>query len=226
MPIDVQVYLSGAGEGANGSVTSSPTGISSPDHIDCGATCLATFTYADSITLTAHPANTATFGFWVGGPCDGSNNPVCSFIVPELNVETTASFYGLPPASQPPGPTPHPTATAGTPSSPRPSAHPTTKPGKSTSPSIGPSVPAETTSATALPSVAPVGSQAPGATAEASTSATAEASTSATPAEPTSDSGGSGLIPILLLLGVLVIVVGGGGYLLGQRRRVGPPPRG
>jgi len=215
-PVDVQVYLSGAGEGANGSVTSNPGGI------DCGTACLATFEYAEPVTLTAEPANGATFGSWLGGPCGGSTNPVCSFEVPALNVETTASFYGItPPVSQPPGPTPHPTATSATPSSPRPSTHPTTVPGRSGDPTAGPSgtvAPAgATAAATELPTTAPGASQSP--------DVVTSPSAIGTPSAPVAASGDSPLI-LIVVIAALIVAVGGGSYWLGQRRRAAPPPGG
>ena len=123
--VDVQIYLSGAGEGANGTVSSSPAGI------NCGATCLASFGVGSQLTLTAHPAVTATFGYWDLGPCDGSTNPVCTFTVPGTNVETNATFYGKA-ATAPPPPTTAPSASA---------AHATPKPSTkaSGSPSAAPS---------------------------------------------------------------------------------------
>lgn len=103
-PVDVNVYLAMTEVGAGGTVTSSPAGI------DCGQACSATFEYAEPVTLTATPIAGASFVAWTHGPqeCQGSNNPVCSFIVPALNLDIEATFTapGPPPPTGPPVPTP------------------------------------------------------------------------------------------------------------------------
>ncbi|HJP90167.1 MAG TPA: hypothetical protein VJ850_14125 [Candidatus Limnocylindrales bacterium] len=97
-PVDVNVTLGGLGQGT---VTSDPAGI------DCGATCTWWFEWLEPVTLTAEPQNGGTFNRWEGGECDGSTNPVCSFDVPALPVDTTAVFDSIgPPISGPPNPTP------------------------------------------------------------------------------------------------------------------------
>jgi hypothetical protein len=198
---NVQIYLSGVGQGANGSVTSSPAGI------NCGTTCLAAFDTGSQLSLTAHPAVTATFGYWQGGPCDQSHDPVCSFTVPAQDVATGAVFYGIPPTQ---APTPKPSATArpATPAPPKPTA--STSAGASTAASVEPTV-APSVGSSPTDTTAP--SLAPGATPGPTTN----------PAEPTSGDGSSSA-PLILGVVLLIALVGAGWYLMGRRRQSGAPP--
>lgn len=201
-PVNVQVYLSGVGEGANGSVSSSPAGI------DCGATCLAPFEYAEPVTLTAHPANTATFGYWQGGPCDQSHNAVCSFDVPALNVETTAVFYGIEPTA---APTAKPSATA---------PHATASPKPSTKASPGPSAaPPASPDTTAQASAEASAGSSPTDSAAASLAPGATPAPTTIPSEPTSGDGSSA--PLIIGFVLLIAVLGGGFYFWSRRRQGG-----
>jgi GH25 family lysozyme M1 (1,4-beta-N-acetylmuramidase) len=67
-PVEVDDQGSGAG-----TVTSSPQGL------ECGATCSALFAAGSTVTLTAEADSASTFAGW-SGSCSGSN-PVCSFPV-------------------------------------------------------------------------------------------------------------------------------------------------
>jgi hypothetical protein len=74
--------------GGTGNVASSPAGI------DCGATCTASFASGTSITLFASPT-TGRFASWTGGPCAGSTNASCTFVL-GANTTATASFANRP----------------------------------------------------------------------------------------------------------------------------------
>jgi hypothetical protein len=203
--VNVQVYLAGVGDGAFGSVTSSP------GSIDCGSTCLQQFLAGSTLTLTAHPAITATFGYWHLGPCDGSHNPVCSFTVPTTNVETVANFYGIPAT---PVPTAAPTST------PKPTVKPTATASTAPSASIAASIaPSAEPSAEPSPSdtvAASVASLTPGATPGPTTA----------PIDTTSGDGGSSLPLILLVIATIGLAVGAA-YAFGRGRRpASPPPSG
>ena len=65
----------------NGTVSSTPAGI------DCGSTCSASFPAGTNITLFASPT-AGQFTGWTAGPCVGSNDQSCSFV---LNANTTAT---------------------------------------------------------------------------------------------------------------------------------------
>jgi hypothetical protein len=206
----VQVYLAGVDEGANGTVSSSPAGI------DCGLTCLASFDAGTTVTLTAHPAVTATFGYWQGGPCDSSHNAVCAIDSIAADATTTAVFYGKPPATQPPPtatprPTPKPT--------PKPTAKPTPKPTAISSVAVSQAPTAEVP-ASAEPSGAPtaaVATFAPGETVGPTLGAT----------QPAADGGGSSPVAVILVIGVVLgIVIGAGAYAFAKRRPAALPPGG
>jgi hypothetical protein len=62
---DFTLFVSRGGTGT-GSIASNPTGIS------CGTDCDQTFTANQSVTLTATPATSSTFGGWSGGGCSGT----------------------------------------------------------------------------------------------------------------------------------------------------------
>ena len=211
-PVDVTVQLGGSGTGV---VTSSPSGIS------CGERCTATYEYAEPVTLTAEALDYGSFNHWQGGECDGSTNPVCEFIVPALDMVTTAIFDPLgPPISQPPGPTPAPTPTQLTPpplptshasSGPRPTggpvptAVPPTDVIASDGTIITPPPPAPTEAAVAA-SVAPtiIGLDDPDAAAAGSSS-------------------GIGLPIVILLILLLGGLVGGGVYWYTKRQQSAAP---
>ncbi|HSB67815.1 MAG TPA: choice-of-anchor tandem repeat GloVer-containing protein, partial [Candidatus Methylomirabilis sp.] len=74
-----------AGNGA-GTVTSSPDGI------DCGATCGADFASGTSVTLTAAPDTSSTFTGW-DGACSGSS-PTCALAMDQ--VQTVTATFALP----------------------------------------------------------------------------------------------------------------------------------
>jgi len=194
----VQVYLSGVGQGANGSVTSTPTGI------NCGATCLAPFAPGKTTSLTAHPATGASFGYWQGGPCDQSHNAVCSFAMPATDVVTTATFYGIEPTL---APTPKPSATAKA----------------TTKPTAQASVAASAAAASLEPSVAPPDGASPSDVPAATLAPGATPGPTAIPAVPASGDGSSS-IPLILGVVLLIVLVGGGSFYLGRRRQAGAPP--
>ena len=56
--------------------TGSGTVASTPDGIDCGATCSADFTYNSSVTLIATAATGSTFTGWSGAGCSGTGTCV------------------------------------------------------------------------------------------------------------------------------------------------------
>jgi hypothetical protein len=68
------------------SITSSPAGIS------CSS-CSASFPYNSQVTLTGNPdQNNGRFIRWDRGPCAGSANPQCTFVVPAAPVSASATF--------------------------------------------------------------------------------------------------------------------------------------
>jgi len=76
----------------NGTVTSSPAGIS------CPGTCTASFTGGTTVTLSATPSGGSTFGGW-GGDCVGQGNP-CTLT---MNGPKTVTATFNPPPSPPQG---------------------------------------------------------------------------------------------------------------------------
>ncbi len=81
---DLSVTKSGNG---SGTVSSSPSGI------DCGATCQATFTSGENVTLTAAPATGSTFAGWTGSGCSGTGT--CQVTMSEAH-SVDASFQADP----------------------------------------------------------------------------------------------------------------------------------
>jgi hypothetical protein len=203
-PVDVNVTLGGLGQGH---VTSDPAGI------DCGSTCTGWFEWLEPITLTAEPQNGGTFNHWEGGECDGSSNPVCSFDVPALPVDTTAVFDQIsPPISQPPGATPGPTPTQRTP--------PPLTPGPSAKASAGPGATAVAPTdviASDGTIITPAPTLAPGATVTPTIVGLGEGT------DDTAASGGIGLPIVILLILVLGGLVGGGVYWYTKRRQAAAP---
>jgi hypothetical protein len=215
-PVDVTVHLGGS---ATGVVTSNIGGIS------CGEFCTATFEYAEPVTLTAQPAAFTIFQGWQGGECDGISDPVCQFIVPALDMTTTANFLYLgPPASAPPNPTP--TMFQITPP-------PLTPPPLTAPPSGAPRPTGPAPTGGPAPTVAPV-----------PTDVIASDGTIITPPPPTlppgvtpaptilglgadaGQAGASGGIPlplVILLILVLGGAVGGGVYWYTKRQRAAAP---
>jgi cysteine-rich repeat protein len=59
--------------------------------ISCGTTCVGRGLINTAITLTATPSGGHKFVNWMGGPCDMSTNPVCTFTL-TTTVSTTANF--------------------------------------------------------------------------------------------------------------------------------------
>ena len=70
-PSTFQLTVATSGTGG-GSITSSPSGI------NCGTTCVASFSAGAVVELTAAPASNATFGGWSGG-CSGTST--CSVTI-------------------------------------------------------------------------------------------------------------------------------------------------
>jgi hypothetical protein len=75
--------------GGTGDVTSI-----SPEGINCGTTCSASFPSGTPVQLFAS-VNTGQFGSWTAGPCAGSTNQSCSFTL-TANTLVTASFVKKP----------------------------------------------------------------------------------------------------------------------------------
>ena len=69
--------------GADGTVTSSPSGI------DCGSDCSENYPNGTEVSLTANPAGGSNFVGW-GGACFG-NEPTCD-VTMDLNRSVTATF--------------------------------------------------------------------------------------------------------------------------------------
>jgi hypothetical protein len=70
--------------GGNGSVSSSPTGIS------CPSGCQASYPTGTSVTLTATPASGATFGSWQN--CSAPNGTSCQVTIMAGAQTVTATF--------------------------------------------------------------------------------------------------------------------------------------
>jgi hypothetical protein len=87
LPCPHNLTVSKAGAG-NGTVTSSPTGIT------CGSTCVYAFNSGTSVTLTAAPAANSRFSGWSGGGCTGSGS--CQ-ITMGGDTTVTATFALIPP---------------------------------------------------------------------------------------------------------------------------------
>lgn len=58
--------------------------------------CTHKFDEGQVITLTATPIPGHVFIGWEGGSCDGSQNPVCTFVMPSSDVNIKANFKPLP----------------------------------------------------------------------------------------------------------------------------------
>jgi hypothetical protein len=69
---------------------------STPGGIDCSThdtqPCISSFAPGTSIQLVAMRFNSTQFIHWSGGPCDGSNNPTCSFTLSDA-TSITAVFH-------------------------------------------------------------------------------------------------------------------------------------
>lgn len=208
-PVDVTVHIGGSGSGV---VVSSPGGIS------CGEFCTDTFEYAEPVTLTAQAADFSLFDHWQGGECDGMTDSVCQFIVPALNMDTTAVFTDIgTPVSPPPGPTPVPTPAQLTP--------PPLTPAPTSRPSGGP-VPTGAAPGTATPTdviasdgtvITPAPTLAPGAT---------PAPTIVGLDDDTTGAGTSGGLPLPLVIVVILVLgaaVGGGVYWFTKKQQAGTP---
>jgi hypothetical protein len=85
--------------GGSGTVTSTPAGI------DCGATCMASFS-TTSVKLTATPSANSTFDGWMGGGCSGTGDctvtltgpttvtPTFSLKPAALDLQPTSTIFG------------------------------------------------------------------------------------------------------------------------------------
>ena len=58
--------------------------------------CTSKFDEGQTVTLTAHAQPGHVFIGWEGGPCDGSKNPICTFVMPSSDVNIKANFKPLP----------------------------------------------------------------------------------------------------------------------------------
>jgi len=206
-PVDVNVTLGGLGQGT---VTSDPTGI------DCGSTCTWWFEWLEPVTLTADPQNGGTFSHWEGGECDGSTNPVCSFDVPALPVDTTAVFDQIgPPISAPPHATPTPQLTP-PPLTPAPTAKPSSGPAATqvVVPTSAPPTDAVASDGTVITPAPPVAAGAtPAPTIVGLDTGSGEAAAT----------GGVPLPIVIVLILVLGAVVGSGVYWFTKRQQAGAP---
>ena len=72
-----------AGGSGTGTLTSSPSGI------NCGSTCVASFTSGASVTLSAAPTGGSTFAGWSGGGCSGTGTCVVTL---SAATAVTATF--------------------------------------------------------------------------------------------------------------------------------------
>lgn len=66
----------------NGRVVSTPAGI------DCTADCDADFARGSTVTLLASGSGSDAFGSWLSGPCAGSADPECTFVLDQGTVAT------------------------------------------------------------------------------------------------------------------------------------------
>lgn len=66
---------------------------SSPEGIDCGATCAATFKRRTTVTLSASPGSGSTFAGWTGGACGGTGQ--CAVTIAD-STTVTATFSSKP----------------------------------------------------------------------------------------------------------------------------------
>jgi hypothetical protein len=206
-PVDVTVTLGGLGQGI---VTSSPSGIA------CGEDCTETFEWSEPVTLTADPQNGGTFSHWEGGECDGLSNPVCEFIVPPLNMETTAVFNAIgPPISPPPNATPMPTPKQLTPP-PLPTGQATSGPGGTTAPAPTSVAPTDVIASDGTIITPPPPTLAPGVTAAPTILGLDSPGAGA--------SGGVPLPLVIVLILVLGGLVGGGVYWWSKRQQVSSGP--
>ena len=70
----------------NGNVTSEPSGIDLDDDRSS-----ATFEHGTEVTLTARPAGNSEFTAWSTGPCEGSDEATCTFVMSD-DTSVTATF--------------------------------------------------------------------------------------------------------------------------------------
>ena len=94
----LEVSLGGSG---NGTVSSSPSGIS------CGSDCTQDFADGTAVTLTATPASGSEFAGW-SGACSGTGT--CTVTMSAVR-DVTATFNSVPVPPPAPAPTPEPTPT-------------------------------------------------------------------------------------------------------------------
>ncbi|HAQ35048.1 MAG TPA: hypothetical protein DCQ53_06785, partial [Alphaproteobacteria bacterium] len=85
------VSLPGVGEGT---VTSLPAGI------DCGTDCSEEIAVGTSVTLTATAASGSSFAGWTDGPCTGSGNTACAFVMSVDQAVAARFTLDTPPAGR------------------------------------------------------------------------------------------------------------------------------
>lgn len=73
------------GGNGSGTVTSNPSGI------NCGSTCAASYSFGQTVTLTAAPSAGSSFGGWSGGGCSGSG----TCVVPISAATTVTATFTL-----------------------------------------------------------------------------------------------------------------------------------
>ena len=81
--VPISPYTLTVAKTGNGTVVSTPTGIS------CGSDCSETYTGATSVTLTATPASSYRFDGWSGGGCSGTAS--CTLLI-NTYTNITANF--------------------------------------------------------------------------------------------------------------------------------------
>jgi streptogramin lyase len=79
----------------NGAVSSEPAGIKCESVVPLGK-CTEELEEKTKVTLTATPAGGSEFVKWSGGPCVGSEAPICEFEMPGKATEVKAEFAELP----------------------------------------------------------------------------------------------------------------------------------
>ena len=91
MTVNVVCFTgTGAGPAVTVSVTGNGTVTSSPAGISCPNVCAAIFSTGSAITLTATPNPGSTFGSWTG--CDTESGPTCNINSLTGNRAVTATF--------------------------------------------------------------------------------------------------------------------------------------
>jgi hypothetical protein len=229
-PETMTIHLQGTG---TGTVKSSPQGI------NCPATCTVHFAKGTTVTLTETPTGNAVFAGW-GQLCasNGLDSTSCNWSI-NSTLDISPTFNTPTPPPPTPSPTPAPTATRQP--TPAPTPNPTLRPGatptpRPTSGTVNPtpnaptSAPASTPATTGPAASAPIASTAePTAAPVQTTAAVISGAPSLAPLDTAAPDVGqtasSGLSQPLVAGGLIVLLVGiGGGALFFFRRSRGVAP--